>query len=67
MSRYEDDEDDAEVLMPFGRHEGTPVNKLPRAYLCWASSITLRSARLAEAIDAAHRRFCTLRHDEAWR
>lgn len=66
----DDDDDDAELVeMPFGKHAGTLVTKLPPDYLCWLyGTAEIRSPRLRAAIDQAHRRYCTERHDdEAWR
>lgn len=66
----DDDEDgDAEMtVMPWGRHEGQLVSDLPSTYLCWLQGVEIWSARLAQAIDRAHRKHCTMTHDSgAWR
>ena len=40
------------MQMTFGSFKGTDVSKLPSWYLDWLSTITIKNARLARAIEA---------------
>jgi hypothetical protein len=52
-----------EPRMLFGKFIGEPVSALPDHYLCSADTVpTIRSERLADAIDEEHQRRCGQRH-----
>jgi len=55
---------DEGVVMPFGRHRGERIADLPTDYLCWLMTAEIRSARLRDAIEAAHAQGCDRDHDE---